>query len=154
MAGMKPKSIREIAELAECGKRMHDVVSQVLTDFIPFEIKHCWLAFRLEDGKWSGALYDSLPAAKKHTDQWTHCYMAMMGVLGGISAKDCEIFLDVHRQARPVNIAQSDPDRSLIMPFPAGDVFRAAQQGDLLWYASRIRKAISSTCRQPHGTGL
>jgi hypothetical protein len=134
MAGMKPKSLREIAELAECGKRMSDVVNQVVADFIPWDIKDCWLAFKLEDGSVHGGthpvLYDSLPAAKKHTDQWKYCYMALRGFLGGISAKDCEIFIDVHRQARNVNIAQSDPDRTVIMPFGAGDIFRAAQRGE------------------------
>lgn len=130
---MKRKSLKEIAELAECGKRMSDVVNQVVTDFIPWDIKHCWLAFKLEDGSVYGgvrpALFDSLPAAKQHTDQWKYCYMALEGFLGGIGAKDCEIFIDFHRQARDVNMAQSDPRSQAIMPFPAGDVFRAAQRG-------------------------
>lgn len=134
MAGMKQKTLKEIAELAECGKRMSDTVNQVVSDFIPWDIKDCWLAFKLEDGSVHGgkrpALYDSLPAAKKHTDQWKYCYMALRCFLGGIGAKDCEIFLDVHRQARAVSMAQTDPDAQLIMPFPAGDVFRAAQRGE------------------------
>jgi hypothetical protein len=134
MAGMKPKSLKEIAELAECGKRISDVVNQVLSDFSPWEIRGCWLAFRLEDGTVYGgkkpALFDSLPTAKKHADEWKHCFIALIGVLGGLSAKDAEIFLDSHRQAREVNLAQTDPDRSLIMPFPAGDVFRSAQRGE------------------------
>lgn len=133
MARMKAKSLAEIAELAECGKRMSDVVNQVVTDFIPWDIKNCWLAFKLEDGSSadgrSPTLYDSLPAAKKHTDEWKCCYMALRCFLGGISAKDCEIFIDVHRQGRAVNMAQTDPDKTLIMPFEAGDVFRSAQRG-------------------------
>lgn len=129
------KSLKEIAELAECGKRISDTVNQVVSDFIPWDIVGCWLAFKLEDGSVYGgkrpALFDSLPAAKKHTDEWKYCYVAMRAILGGLSQRDAEIFLDFHRQARDVNLAQKNPDVTPIMPFPAGDVYKAAQRGEM-----------------------
>lgn len=135
MARVKVKSLKEIAELAECGKRISGVINQVVTDFNPWEIRNCWLAFKLEDGRVYGgnqpALFDSQAAARKHTDQWKYCYVNMQGILGGLSQKDAEIFLDFHRQARDVNLAQSDPNRSAMMPFPAGDTYQAAQRGEL-----------------------
>lgn len=129
------KSLREIAELAECGKRMHDAVNQVLTDFHPWTLKDSWLAFKLEDGSVYGgkhpAIFDGLPAARKHTDEWKYCYFAFRSCLGGISVKDCEIFIDFHRQARDANARQSDPNVTAIMPFEAGDFYRSAQRGEL-----------------------
>lgn len=128
MAPLRRKSLKECIELMECGKRMHGTISQIMVDFHPWEIRHCWIAFTLQEGKWDGAVYDSLPAAKKHTDEWTHCYYSFLA-MGGISARDCEIFIDFHRQAREISGSQKDPNRVPIMSFTGGDIFRSAQQG-------------------------
>jgi hypothetical protein len=114
---------------------MYDVINQALTDFGPWQLKDNWLAFKLEDGTVYGgknpAMFDGLPAAKKFTDEWKYCYYSFRAALGGITAKDCEIYLDVHRQARAVSARQTDPNATLIMPFEAGDKFRSAQRGEL-----------------------
>lgn len=125
------KSLKEIAELAECGKRMFDVINQAIVDFGPWQLKSSWLAFKLEDGTCNRDVYDSLVTAKRFTDEHTHCYYSFRAALSGLSARDCEIFLDFHRQARNVRLSQSDPNAVPIMSFGAGDVFRAAQQGRL-----------------------
>jgi|HubBroStandDraft_2_1064218.scaffolds.fasta_scaffold34812_4 hypothetical protein len=133
--GARVKSLKEIVELAECGKRMHNAVNQALTDFGPWQIKDCWMAFELQTGQVdsikSAVLYDTLKAAKAHTDEMYYCYYSFRCAMSGISARDCEIFLDFHRQARNISRGQSDPDRTPIMPFGAGDIFRSAQRGEL-----------------------
>ncbi len=129
---VKVKSLKEIVQLAEAGKRMHGIVNQTLTDFGPWQIKDCWMAFRLDDGSCKDlALYDSLPTAKAHTDEMYHCYYSFRVAMSGISARDCEVFIDFHRQARNIMRGQSDPNSVPILPFGAGDIFKAAQRGDL-----------------------
>jgi hypothetical protein len=132
---IKRLSIKERAALAECGKRMYDVINQALCDFGPWQIKDSWLAFKLEDGSWDGNIYDSMKAARKFSDPYRCCYYSFRAALAGISARDCEIFLDFHRQAREALLPQADPDenkaRVPIMSFGAGDIFRQAQRGEL-----------------------
>lgn len=131
----KRYTLKESAELADSGKRMADAINGVLAFNNPFDLKDKWAAFTLENGAWHDkAVYDSLPIAKKHADPWKHCFFAFRASLSGIRARDCEIFLDVHRQARNNNVLQSnpDPEADLIMPFPAGDKFRKAQRGEYI----------------------
>lgn len=131
----RPYTLKESAELADAGKRMADVINGLLAFNNPFELKNKWLAFTLQDGSWHDkAIYDSLPGARKRADPWKHCFFAFRASLGGIRARDCEIFLDVHRQARENNVLQSNPDANadLIIPVKAGDTLRANQRGDYL----------------------
>jgi hypothetical protein len=131
MAGIREKSLKEQAELSECGKRMYDIINQALVDFDPWELNNMWMAFKLEDGSSDKAIYENIVLAKQHTDEWTHCYYAFKIALGGISARDCEIFLDFHRQARSVNAKQRDPNAQAIMSFTGGDIFKAHQRGEV-----------------------
>ena len=125
------KSVKEIAELAEYGKRMWDIINQTLTDNGPWAMRKMWMAFKLEDGSSDRTIYESLQLAKRYTDEWKYCYYCFDVALGGISARDCEIFLDFHRQARDVNMAQRDPGTQAIMSSEAGDFYKAAQRGEL-----------------------
>jgi hypothetical protein len=122
---------QEAYELAECGKRMADMINGLLAFYDPFEIRNCWLAFALQDGKCDGNVYLTMADAKRHADPWKHCYFSFRASLGGIRAKDCEIFLSVHRAAREKNVLQRnpDPDTDLIMSFGAGDTARSLLTG-------------------------
>jgi hypothetical protein len=61
-------------------------------------LKNSWVAFRLNDGGTDGVLYDTREAAIRHQpDERYAAYFCMRNALGGANARDCQIFLDVHR---------------------------------------------------------
>jgi hypothetical protein len=131
MGSIREKSLKEQAELAECGKRMWDAINQALTDHNPWVLKGMWIAFKLQDGSSDRTIYESLALAKQHTDEFQCCYYAFNVALGGISARDCEIYLDFHRQAREANLGHRDPNKQTFMSFTGGDIYKAAQRGDI-----------------------
>lgn len=109
-------------ELEEAGKRIADQVNARIHFNDPMDIRHCWMAFDLNDGSSKGDLYDSLADAKKHTDEFKTAYIAMIGVLGGISAQDAGIYLDFCRAAREANLGHRDPNQAAFLSFKGGDI--------------------------------
>lgn len=96
-------------ELEDAGKRVADQINGRLTFSNPWDIKHCWMAFALQDGSTDGVLYDSVVDAKRHTDEWKTWYVCMGGVLGGTNARDCALMLVFHREARDASLSQANP---------------------------------------------
>lgn len=63
------------------------------------ELIHGWMAFKLEDGSSDGVLYDTRADAVNHQLHETLCaYFCMRNAQGGVTPKDCQLFLNVHRQ--------------------------------------------------------
>jgi hypothetical protein len=114
----KPKLCRhKLAICPECiivtdaGKRMSDVVNGLLTFNKPWEIRYKWMAFALSDGHSDNVLYDTRQDAIDHQlDERFFAYVCFMSLLGGATPKDCEIYLEVHRQAYDSGMRLHEPD--------------------------------------------
>jgi hypothetical protein len=110
-------------ELREAGKRIADQLNARLTFGDPFELRHCVMAFRLQDGTTNGTVYESISDAKRFTDDSRFCYFAFLNVLGGASANECAIVLSFYREARDAGLGQKDNE----IPFLSthgGDVMK------------------------------
>lgn len=85
--------------ITDAAKRMSDRLNLMLIAQ-PWEIlKTSWMAFKLADGDSDGVLYDTREDAIKHQLHENLCaYFFMRTALGGVTARDCQLFLDVHRQ--------------------------------------------------------
>jgi len=85
--------------ITDAAKRMSDYINLKIVSQ-PWEVlKNSWMAFRLADGSSDGVLYDTRTDAINHQLHETMCaYFCMRNALGGANARDCQLFLDVHRQ--------------------------------------------------------
>lgn len=108
---MRPPVTRE---LEEAGKRIADQLNARLTFGDPFELRHCVMAFRLQDGTTDGTVYDSIADAKKFTDVHRYCYFAFLNVLGGANAYECSIVLSFYRQAHEAGLGQKDNEQPFL----------------------------------------
>lgn len=88
---------------------MADQINGRLAMSNPFELRSKFMAFRLQDGTTDGTIYDSIPDAKKHTDEFQCCYFAFLNMLGGTNEYECAVYLDFHRKARDAGLGQKDP---------------------------------------------
>jgi hypothetical protein len=90
---------------------MSDAINARITFSQPWEIRNCWMAFRLADGSHDGTLYDTKQDAVKHQSDENLCaYFCFRNALGGVSPKDCQIFLDLHRHLYDAGGRLADPD--------------------------------------------
>jgi hypothetical protein len=101
--------------LREAGKRMAECINSHLAFHQPWEIRDKWLAARLDDGSCGSDVYDTMADAKRFRDPDFHCYFAFRAFLGGISARECSLFIEFHRDARKAGLPQADPDRQPFM---------------------------------------
>jgi hypothetical protein len=95
-------------DLREAGKRIADQLNARITFGDPFELRHCVMAFRLQDGTTDGTVYDSIADAKRFTDVSRYCYFAFLNVLGGANAYECAVVLSFYREARDAGLGQKD----------------------------------------------
>jgi hypothetical protein len=84
--------------VTDAAKRMSDQINAHLTFNKPHEIRSKWIVFKLRDGSTDGAIYDSREQAISHQLDSKWClFLSFRSLLGGSSAKDCQILLDAHR---------------------------------------------------------
>jgi hypothetical protein len=84
--------------VTDAARRMADQINARVA-FTPWDtLIGSWMIFRLVDGGTDGVLYDSRADAAKHTFYRHHAIFCMRNAQGGVSAKDCQLYLDVHRQ--------------------------------------------------------
>lgn len=96
------------AELRDAGKRIADQLNARLTFGDPFELRHCVMAFRLQDGTTDGTVYESIKDAKKYTDERRFCYFAFLNILGGANPYECALVLSFYREAHEAGLGQKD----------------------------------------------
>lgn len=104
--------------VTDAAKRMCDIINARIV-FTPVdELSRGWMAFRLSDGGSDGALYDSRRAAISHqTNEFLCAYFSFRSCLGGANAKDCQLFLDMHRHVYDNGGRLADPEApDLMMP--------------------------------------
>jgi len=84
--------------ITDAGKRMSDRIN-LMTITHPWDaLKNGWMAFRLADGDSDGTLYDSRADAVSHQLHEKLCaYFFMRNALGGVNARDCQLYLNLHR---------------------------------------------------------
>jgi hypothetical protein len=97
-------------EITDAARRMADQVNAQITFRNSWDLRNCYMAFRLEDGSTDGVLYDSKQDAMRFTDEQYHAYFCFRQGIGGISPLDCQVFLDVHRWAYENGMRLNDPD--------------------------------------------
>jgi len=67
------------------------------------------MAFRLQDGKWDGALYDSKRDAVRHQSNEFYAFYVKIHP-GGMHVCEAEVMLKVHRQMYDRGWRLADPD--------------------------------------------
>ena len=117
-------------ELEEAGKKIADAINLRLSFNNPMDLNGKWMAFDLNDGSTKGDLYDSLPDAKRMTDEFKTAYFAMVGVLGGVTPKDAAIYLEFCREARDANLGHKDPNTQAFLSTHGADMYRGRYYGN------------------------
>jgi hypothetical protein len=83
-----------------------------------------WMAFKLVDGSTDGVLYETRKDAIKHQldERWC-CYFFMRAAMGGVKPLDCQLYINMHRQAYDGGMRLAEPEApSLIMSTRAYDI--------------------------------
>jgi hypothetical protein len=96
--------------VTDAARRMSDMINATITFRTWDDLKHSYMAFRLDDGSTTGTLYDSKADAIRFTDEKYHAYFCFRQGMGGVSPADCQLFLDVHRQVYDSGMRLNDPD--------------------------------------------
>jgi hypothetical protein len=111
-------------ELEDIGKRVADHLNGLLAFRDPWELKTKWLAFRLQDGTTDGTVYDSLPDAKKYTDESRNWYLHVGGFLQGIKPRDAAILTVFYREAHEAGLGQANPKDQPFLSNHGMDTYR------------------------------
>lgn len=97
--------------ISDAARRMSDHINSRLTFSDPWEIRHCWMAFRLENGDTDGNLYDTKPDAIRHVSDYKYwAFFCFRNAMKGVNPFDCQVFLDLHRHAYVNGGQLTDPD--------------------------------------------
>jgi hypothetical protein len=101
---------------SDAAKRLADNVNARIV-FTPFDqLTRSWMAFKLEDGSTDGTLYDSREDAISHqVDEKLCAYICMRQCLQGISYRDADLFLKMHRMVYDAGGRFSDITQDVIM---------------------------------------
>ena len=104
--------------VTDAAKRMSDHINLMITCHQVWEIADKWMAFKLIDGGSDGVLYDTRQDAITHQldERWC-CYISFRSLMQGANPKDCQIFLDLNRQAYDAGMRLSEPQApQMIVP--------------------------------------
>lgn len=117
-------------ELVESGKRISDTINQVIADHGWWEIRSKFLAFRISDGQWDGAIYDTKRDAVRHqSNEFQAMYLCMRGLGHGANPRECAVFLKYNRDLYDRGFRMPDPDavnggRDIVMQAWQRDSYR------------------------------
>jgi hypothetical protein len=96
--------------ITDAARRMSDAINARIT-FGSWEIRNCWMAFRLQDGSTDGNLYDTKADAIRHVSNYKYwAFFCFRNAMQGAKPFDCQIFLDLHRHAYENGGQLTDPD--------------------------------------------
>jgi hypothetical protein len=100
--------------ITDAARRMSDTINGVMVENAShlWDIKNCYMAFRLQDGWCDNALYDTKLQAIQHTDEKRFAYFCFRSAMGGANPKDCQIFLNINRHAASHGGHLANPDRA------------------------------------------
>ena len=123
--------MRITPDLIEAGRRASDTVNQYIAFYSVWDIRNKWLAFRLADGSYDGALYDTKRDAVRHQPDEKLCaYFCFRNCLTGTKPKDMAIYLAFNREAYDNGMRMPDPDdvnggRDVLITAGQGDYLRS-----------------------------
>ena len=84
--------------ITDAARRMSDHVNLRVTCTPYDQLVRSWLAIKLADGSSDSTLYDSRQDAINHQLHETMCaYLCLRRCVGGLNARDAQIFLNMHR---------------------------------------------------------
>jgi hypothetical protein len=117
--------------VTDAAKRMSDTINGRLSFSKDWGIRTAWMAFRLSDGGSDNVVYDTRLDAISHQLHENLCaYFCFRNAMGGTNARDCQIFLDLHRAAYDSNMRLSEPQAPvMIMPTPYHDYRTGRKRG-------------------------
>lgn len=102
---------RQCTVITDAARRMSDAINSRLTFSDPWEIRNCWMVFRLEDGRTDGNLYDTKMDAIRHVSDYRYwAFFCFRNCMGGSKPFDCQVFLNLHRHAYTNGGQLTDPD--------------------------------------------
>ena len=102
---------RRCTVITDAARRMSDHINARLAFSDPWEIRNCWMAFRLQDGSTDGNLYDSKPDAMRHVSDYKYwAFFCFRNCLNGANPFDCQVFLEYNRHLYTNGGQLPDPD--------------------------------------------
>jgi hypothetical protein len=112
--------------VTDAARRMCDLINLHLVANVPTDIRFKWMAFRLSDGTSDNVMYDTREDCIKHQLHESLCaYFTFMNCLGGANPVDCQIFLNLHRQAYDAGMRLHEPEApQLLVPTRGHDDMR------------------------------
>jgi hypothetical protein len=103
--------------ITDAAKRIHDATSLAVLHGDPMATRRGWMAFALQDGTTDHVVYPSKADAISHmSDEFRFAYVCLANCMGGMPAKDAQIWLDLHRHVYKQGGRLTDPNQSFIMP--------------------------------------
>jgi hypothetical protein len=101
---------------------MSDAIRFAVTFRAWEEIATGWMAFKMEDGTTDHTVYPSKADAIAHQmNEFVCCYVHLRGCAMGMSAKDAQLWLEIHREAYDNNLHLTEPNApQIIMPLARG----------------------------------
>jgi hypothetical protein len=97
--------------ITDAARRMSDHINAYITFKGWDELINSWLAFRLDNGDTDGAMYPSKHEAVRHQSNPYHwAFFSFRNSPGGVTPKDCQIFLNLHRHVYDNGGRLPDPD--------------------------------------------
>jgi hypothetical protein len=108
----------ECVKITDSAKRLSDAINLILSANDLDEVARSWIAVALMDGSTDYTLYPSRQLAINHqANEFHFTYLNLRNCLNGMSQKDAQLWLDVHRHAYDNGLRLSDPDTpDLIFP--------------------------------------
>lgn len=122
--GLVPEGCRQCCLIEPSGERMADLINLKVIAFPWDMICESWMAFRLDTGDSDNVLYATRKDAIAHQpdERWC-CYFKMRAAMGGVKPLDCQLYINLHRQAYDGGMRLSEPEApDLIMSTRAYDV--------------------------------
>lgn len=108
--------------ITDAAKRMSDLINLKMVCFPWDTICHTFMAFALEDGSSDNVLYDTWEDCRRHQKHRATAIFFMRNALGGANARDCQIYLNVHRHAYENNRDFAEPAQSIIVSTRSHDI--------------------------------
>jgi hypothetical protein len=100
----------ECAVVTDAAKRISDAINLARVFHTWEELKTGWMAFALADGATDNVVYPSKAVAINHmSNEFLYAYVHLGGCLMGMSAKDAQIWLDLHRHMYDSGFRLADP---------------------------------------------
>lgn len=117
--------------ITDAAKRIADAINLAITFNNVWDIRHAWMAFTLADGTTDHVIYPTRAEAIRHqSDEFKCAYFCLGGALGGAKPLDCQLWLNMHRQAYDRGMRLEEPKApQLIVPTAQYDRFTERVRG-------------------------